>query len=185
MTGSTRTIGRLTAVVLVAGAMACSNYLEVPVETPLEATLDVSKFQRVLIAGFLAGGTDEVDTNLETARLLRSQMRSNRELQVIDSEVLDLVEIAGREEGITIERQDPPAPVEGDPGAPGQTEGTEEEDDESLSEEDLELVRDDLRERQLLASARRGVSKSAHRHRHGLLLATPAIRHGDPRAGGL
>ena len=139
MTGSTRTIGRLTAVVLVAGAMACSNYLEVPVETPLEATLDVSKFQRVLIAGFLAGGTDEVDTNLETARLLRSQMRSNRELQVIDSEVLDLVEIAGREEGITIERQDPPAPVEGDPGAPGQTEGTEEEDDESLSEEDLEL----------------------------------------------
>ena len=142
MTGSTRTSGSsprrvatLTAVLLVSGAVACTNYLEVPVETPLQPTLDVSKFQRVLIAGFLAGGTDEVDANLETARLLRSQMRSNPELQVIDSEVIDLVEIAGREEGITIEREDPPA--EGEPGVPGPTDG--EEDEESLSEEDLEL----------------------------------------------
>jgi hypothetical protein len=138
MTGSTRMLGRVAAVVLVAGGVACANYLEVLVETPLEATLDVSKFQRVLIAGFLAGGTDEVDTNLETARLLRSQMRSNPELRVIDSEVLDLIEIAGREEGITIERENPP-PTEDEPGVPGPSEGAGEEDDESLSEEDLEL----------------------------------------------
>ena len=37
--------------------------------------LDVSPFQRVLVAGFVAGGTDDVDANQETVRLLRSQLR--------------------------------------------------------------------------------------------------------------
>ena len=61
MTALARTIvsvGGLLALV------ACTNYLEVPVETPLQPKLDVSGFQRVLIAGFVTGGSDEVDTNL-------------------------------------------------------------------------------------------------------------------------
>ena len=35
-------------------------------------------FQRVLVAGFISGGTDDVDANLETVRLLRSQLRTSR-----------------------------------------------------------------------------------------------------------
>ena len=56
--------------------------------------LDVSSFQRVLIAGFVAGGNEEVDGNQETVRLLRSQLRSKSSLRVIDADPLPLVEIA-------------------------------------------------------------------------------------------
>jgi len=54
----------------------------------------VSAFQRVLVAGFIAGGTDDVDGNLETTRLLRSQLRTKSELRVIDTDVLPLMEVA-------------------------------------------------------------------------------------------
>ena len=54
---------------------ACTNFYEVPIETPIQPKMDVSAFQRVLIAGFLAGGSEDVDANLETVRLLRSQLR--------------------------------------------------------------------------------------------------------------
>jgi hypothetical protein len=56
--------------------------------------MDVSPFQRVLVAGFVAGGSDDVDTNLETVRLLRSQLRTKSELKVIDADVMPLMEIA-------------------------------------------------------------------------------------------
>lgn len=79
---------------LLLGAAACSSYYEVPIETPLQPKLDVGRFQRILIAGFVAGGTDDVDTNLETARLLRSQLRSESRLEVIDAEVLDMLAVA-------------------------------------------------------------------------------------------
>jgi len=59
--------------------------------------LDVSAFQRVLVAGFLAGGTDDVDGNLETTRLLRSQLRTKSELRVIDTDVLPLMEVAAED----------------------------------------------------------------------------------------
>jgi hypothetical protein len=52
----------------------------------------VSAFQRVLIVGFLAGGTKAVDPNTETARLLRSQLRSKADLKVIDADVRSLVD---------------------------------------------------------------------------------------------
>jgi len=48
----------------------------------------------VLIAGFVAGGTDDVDTNQETVRLLRSQLRSKSSLRVIDADAMPLLEIA-------------------------------------------------------------------------------------------
>lgn len=67
---------------------------EIPIETPIQPKLDVSSFQRVLIAGFIAGGSDDVDTNQETVRLLRSQLRSKSSLRIIDADVLPLTTIA-------------------------------------------------------------------------------------------
>jgi hypothetical protein len=78
-------------------ASGCTNFYEVPIETPIQAKLDVSAFRRVLIAGFISGGTDDVDANLETVRLLRSQLRSKTNLRVIEAEVLPLVELAGEQ----------------------------------------------------------------------------------------
>ena len=75
--------------------LACGpSYFEIPIETPIQPKLDVSAFQRVLIAGFVAGGSDDVDANQETVRLLRSQLRSKSSLRVIDADVMPLVEIA-------------------------------------------------------------------------------------------
>ena len=85
-----RTLVSLAAIV----CAACTNYYELPIETPIKAKLDVAAFQRVLVAGFLAGGTDDVDGNLETTRLLRSQLRTKSELRVIDADVLPLMEVA-------------------------------------------------------------------------------------------
>ncbi len=86
-----RTISSLAAVVL---TVACTSYYEIPIETPIRPKLDISAFQRVFIAGFIAGGTEDVDGNLETTRLLRSQLRTKSELRVIDADVLPLMEVA-------------------------------------------------------------------------------------------
>lgn len=75
-------------------ATACTSFYEIPIETPIRAKLDVGAFQRVLVAGFLAGGSDDVDGNLETTRLLRSQLRTKSELRVIDADVLPLMDVA-------------------------------------------------------------------------------------------
>jgi hypothetical protein len=83
------------AAMLVAAAVACGpSYFEIPIETPIRPKMDVSPFQRVLVAGFVAGGSDDVDTNLETVRLLRSQLRTKSSLKVIDADVMPLIEIA-------------------------------------------------------------------------------------------
>ena len=91
-----RILSSLAAVVM---TVACTNYYEIPIETPIRPKLDVSAFQRVLVAGFISGGTDDVDGNLETTRLLRSQLRTKSEMRVIDTDVLPLMEVAfeGRE----------------------------------------------------------------------------------------
>ena len=86
-----KTIASLGLVLALGG---CTNFYEIPIETPIQPKMDVSPFQRVLVAGFVTGGTDEVDTNLETVRLLRTQLRNRSRLQVIDTDVLPLVEIA-------------------------------------------------------------------------------------------
>jgi hypothetical protein len=54
----------------------------------------VSAFQRVLVAGFISGGSEDVDANLETVRLLRSQLRAKSGLRVIDADVLPLTDVA-------------------------------------------------------------------------------------------
>ena len=82
---------------VVAGTLAlagCTGFYEIPIETPIQPKMDVTGFQRVLVAGFIGGGTDDVDANLETVRLLRSQLRSKSPLRVIEAEVLPLAEIA-------------------------------------------------------------------------------------------
>jgi hypothetical protein len=102
--------------------VACGGYYEIPVETPIRPKLDVSAFQRVLVAGFIAGGTEDVDANLETVRLLRSQLRNKSDLRVIDADVLPLLDVSSAaqqktepEPGTTggapgdVARQDPPA----------------------------------------------------------------------------
>ena len=93
-----RTLSSLAAVVLTA---ACTSYYEIPIETPIRPKLDVSAFQRVFVAGFVSGGTEDVDGNLETTRLLRSQLRTKSELRVIDADALPLVDVAldGRDSG--------------------------------------------------------------------------------------
>ena len=94
--------------VIVAGALAlagCTGFYEIPIETPIQPKMDVTAFQRVLVAGFISGGSEDVDANLETVRLLRSQLRSKSPLRVIEAEVLPLAEIAAieaKEDGSTI-----------------------------------------------------------------------------------
>jgi hypothetical protein len=98
------------AAMLAAAAVACGpSYFEIPIETPIQPKMDVSPFQRVLVAGFVAGGSDDVDTNLETVRLLRSQLRTKSSLKVIDADVMPLIEIA--------QDQSKPAPAPADDSA--------------------------------------------------------------------
>lgn len=71
---------------------ACVHYYEVPVEVPIQARIDITRFERVLVLGFLAGGTRAIDPNTETARLLRSQLRNRPDLRVVDADVVSLVD---------------------------------------------------------------------------------------------
>jgi hypothetical protein len=104
-----RTLSSLAVAALTA---ACASYSEIPIETPIRPTMDVSAFQRVLVAGFISGGTEDVDGNLETTRLLRSQLRTKSGLRVIDSDSLPLMDVAseGRSAGNGAAAAAPAAP---------------------------------------------------------------------------
>jgi hypothetical protein len=78
---------RSVAVSLLAAlsALGCASFVEVPVETPLQSKLDVSRFRRILIAGFVVDLQDsDVDLSAETSRLLQNQLRSNTRVQVLE-----------------------------------------------------------------------------------------------------
>ena len=94
--GNTRRLVTLGAgaLALTLAASGCVSFYEIPIETPIQAKLDVTPFQRVHVVGFIAGGSDDVDANLETVRLLRSQLRTRSGLRVIEADVLPLAEIA-------------------------------------------------------------------------------------------
>ena len=117
---ASRRVGRrLVLAAVTAGAAvivaACgADYYEIPIETPIQPKLDVSAFQRVLVAGFVAGGSDDVDANQETVRLLRSQLRTKSSLKVIDADVLPLLEVA----------QDQAQPAAGEDSRNGASSGT-------------------------------------------------------------
>ena len=108
----------LSSLVAVGLTAACTNYYEIPIETPIRPKLDVSAFQRVLVAGFISGGTEDVDGNLETTRLLRSQLRTKSEMRVIDTDVLPLMDVAaegqGSETAIETGPAGVPAPIKDD-----------------------------------------------------------------------
>ena len=75
-------------------ALGCTGFYEIPIETPIQPKMDVSPFQRVLVAGFISGGSEDIDANQETVRLLRSQLRTKSPLRVIEAEVLPLAAVA-------------------------------------------------------------------------------------------
>jgi hypothetical protein len=90
-----RTAAFVASAAVAIGALSssgCITFLEIPVEIPIQSKIDVSNFKRVLVAGFLAGGSKSIDPNTETARLLRSQLRSKSDLKVIDADVLLLAD---------------------------------------------------------------------------------------------
>ena len=92
---TSRRIGLAAVGALAFFVIACgTDYYEIPIETPIQPKLDVSAFQRVLVAGFVAGGSEDVDANQETVRLLRSQLRTKSTMKVIDADVLPLIDIA-------------------------------------------------------------------------------------------
>ena len=79
------------ALVSVAG---CTSVYEVPIDTPIQAKLDVTPFSRVHVVGFISGGSEDVDANMETVRLLRSQLRTKSRLRVIEADPLPLQQVA-------------------------------------------------------------------------------------------
>lgn len=91
-----RTVVAIASLTLTLGASSCLKFYDVGVETPIQAKLDVSSFQRVLVLGFLSGGSKDVDANSETVRLLRSQLRNRSDLRVVDSDVISLVDEVDR-----------------------------------------------------------------------------------------
>jgi hypothetical protein len=99
----------LASVLGAAIVTGCTSYYDVPIELPIQAKLDVTPFSRVLVAGFVVGGEDDVDANLETVRLLRSQLRTKSSLKVIDADVLPLQELAMKE----LPSEQPAAPAAG------------------------------------------------------------------------
>ena len=116
-----RTAAALSSAALVLVVAGCSSFYEIPIETPIQPKMDVTPFQRVFIAGFIAGGSEDVDANLETVRLLRSQLRSKSPLRVIEADVLPLVELA-REQAAPDPGAVPSLPSEA-PAGGGQTLG--------------------------------------------------------------
>jgi hypothetical protein len=107
----------LVSTLAAAVVVGCTSYYDVPIELPIQAKLDVSPFSRVLVAGFVTGGEDDVDANLETVRLLRSQLRTKSVLKVIDSDVLPLQELALKE----LPSEPPPVPAAGGAAEPDRT----------------------------------------------------------------
>ena len=101
---------------LLAFLSACTSYTEIPIETPISPKLDVSPFQRIFIAGFIAVANEDVDANMETVRLLRSQLRNKGIMRVIDADTLPLLEVARQN---AAETNGEPAPDQ-QPGQPPQ-----------------------------------------------------------------
>ncbi len=112
MTGP-RNAAAAASVLVLCAAIGCTNFYEIPIETPIQPKMDVTPFSRVLVAGFISGGTDDVDGNLETVRLLRSQLRSKSTLRVIEAEVLPLAEIAREQVKVSADAATPAASENG------------------------------------------------------------------------
>ena len=167
MTACAKTIASL---ILISSFSACTTgYFEVPIETPLEPKIDVSRFQRILIAGFVTGGSKEIDTNLETARMLKSQLRNSSDLQVIDAEVFQMKLVAERQGSISRLKEE-------EEQVSTSSENTEDEltEGEALPEE----TEEDLEVCELLETGGRRIPEPPHRNRHGLFCTSSTFRNG-------
>ena len=87
-----RTAAAIASGLLAVSAVACLSISDVQIETPIQAKIDVSAFQRVLVVGFVTGGSKAVDANTETVRLLKSQLRTKSDLKVVDTDPLPMVD---------------------------------------------------------------------------------------------
>ncbi|MBI2222615.1 MAG: hypothetical protein HYU53_15575 [Acidobacteria bacterium] len=139
-----RTVRLLASLAFAVVVAACTSFYEIPIETPIQPKLDVSAFQRVLVAGFVAGGTEDVDANQETVRLLRSQLRTKSNLKVIEADALPLLSILNERDGVGSVA--PLAPVsfpaadgqEASPQPAPQAQTTRQEEPKIKNEKDLE-----------------------------------------------
>jgi hypothetical protein len=106
----------LVSLTLAAGLVltGCATFYEVPIDTPIQAKLDVTPFQRVHVVGFIGGGSEEVDANLETVRLIRSQLRTRSRLRVIDADPLPLEQVARQQ--LALDAAGDEASANGQPG---------------------------------------------------------------------
>lgn len=103
-----RTAVAISSVAAALATAGCLNFYEIPVETPIHAKLDSSPFQRVLVAGFISGGSKAIDPNTETARLLRSQLRTKSQMRVIDADAISLVDEVDKRRGTALPPSDEP-----------------------------------------------------------------------------
>jgi hypothetical protein len=121
-----RTAATIASLGLALSVAGCTSFYEIAVETPIQPKLDVSAFTRVLVAGFISGGSEDVDANLETVRLLRSQLRTKSQLKVIEADLIPLTDLANGEGEGAEAATEPPAEApngaaehqEAAPGAP-------------------------------------------------------------------
>ena len=107
----------------------CTSFYEIGIETPIQPKLDVSSFQRVLVVGFIGGGSKDVDANMETVRLLRSQLRTRSQLKVIEAEVVPLADVVDRTRA---------AAAETAPAEPAAAPAGDAKDEKLTTEKDLE-----------------------------------------------
>ncbi len=78
---------RFYALVLMACLAGCTSYYEVPIEVPISAKLDITNFNRILVAGFVTQSNENLDLDTETMRLLRNQLRIRSTMHIVEAEV--------------------------------------------------------------------------------------------------
>jgi len=87
MTSATARTARSLRLLLLPALLGagCATFVEVPVETPLQSKIDVSRFRRVLVAGFATElAESDFELSPETVRLLQNQLRANTKMQVLE-----------------------------------------------------------------------------------------------------
>ena len=77
--------------ILLAGCTAADTY---KIQIPMPPDQNLLGFRRVLVAGFLADRSNQMDLNEETARFLRARLRAETSLSVFESEPLDLAAVS-------------------------------------------------------------------------------------------
>lgn len=73
---------------------ACVGTYPVAVTMCVPPELNVTPYSRLLVAGFVGGGIEDVDTNVGTVRLLRSQLRAARSLTIISADAMPITRAA-------------------------------------------------------------------------------------------